>query len=48
MRFKLSVDNAVLLEEMTPIFELMLKRGWRISLVDNGNILFEKETEEKK
>ncbi len=47
MRFKISIDDQILLEDMTPIFELMLKRGWKIRFTDNGNILFEKQETKK-
>ncbi len=42
-RIKVSVDTLIPLEDLIPLFDLMKKEGWKIFLVNNGNILFEKE-----
>ncbi len=47
MRFKISVDTEIPFEEIMALSVLLVKSGWRLTLADNGNIICEKEKQEK-
>lgn len=42
MRFKISIDDTIPFEVMMKIFVYLAENDWKLTFVDNGNIVCEK------